>query len=219
MPTLDSAALEALPVFPLPDVVLFPGALMPLHVFEPRYRELTADVLAGTRLMGIARLRPGYEPIYQERPPIFDVAGVGYVTEAEKLGDGRYHIALRGLARVAIERELPPDKAYRVVRSRVLVDTRSAHPERMQSAHEQIIALCDRLSMAMDEQGEKLRELVRALPSAGACADVIAAALVADPDERQALLEMLDPAERLDRVAGHVAALLVRLTKTSGSPN
>ena len=60
----DPRALEALPIFPLPNCVLLPGGLLPLHVFEPRYRELTRDCLAGDQLMAVARLRPGYESTY-----------------------------------------------------------------------------------------------------------------------------------------------------------
>src|SRR5690606_30905127 len=58
---VSQSALEALPIFPLPDVVLFPGAVLPLHIFEPRYREMTADLLAAHGLLALARLRPGYE--------------------------------------------------------------------------------------------------------------------------------------------------------------
>lgn len=218
---LDSAALDALPIFPLPDVVLFPGALLPLHVFEPRYRELTGDVLAGARLMAVVRLRAGYEAEYQGRPPIHEVAGVGFVVDSERRPDGRYDIMLRGVARVAIREEHPPTKAYRVVRSRLLLDVRPSDPTRLAEAQRSVIALCDRLSFTMGdaERGASLRELCRSLPSPGACADLLAATMIADPDERQALLETLDAAERLDRVAGHVASLLVRVSPSSGTPN
>src|SRR5450432_1488382 len=91
--------LAALPVFPLPNAVLFPGALLPLHVFEPRYRSLTRDVLAGRKLMGIARLKPGFEGNYEGRPPLFEVCGIGSVTESVERPDGRFDLTLRGLAR------------------------------------------------------------------------------------------------------------------------
>ena len=73
----DPNALAALPIFPLPNCVLLPGGLLPLHVFEPRYRELTRDCLSGTQLMAIARLRPGYEQTYYGRPPVYERCGVG----------------------------------------------------------------------------------------------------------------------------------------------
>jgi Lon protease-like protein len=218
MQAFDRAALDALPVFPLPDIALFPSALLPLHVFEPRYRSLTADVLSTNRLMAVARLRPGYERHYEARPPMYGVAGIGYLTESERLPDGRYLIALRGLARIAIDHEVPSDRQYRLIRASVL-DDRVGDDSLLRAAHQRVIALCDQLSLVIEKNGDKLRELVRSPSSPGACADVISAALVADPDERQSLLEMLDPAERLDRVAGMVAELLVRLTPRSGSSN
>jgi len=204
-------ALAALPIFPLPEVVLFPGALMPLHVFEPRYRDLTRDVLGGARLLAMARLKPGFEPDYEGRPPVHAIAGVGYVIASEHLDDGRYHVVLRGVGRIRIAEELPPAHAYRTVRAEMLVDTRSQRsPADLAGAHGQLIALCDRLAGHLEEGGDHLRELVRSLSSPAACVDVMSAALVADPDERQQLLETLDPAGRIDLLLGHVAALLGR---------
>ena len=69
--TFDPGALTELPIFPLPNCVLLPGGLLPLHVFEPRYRELTRDCLATHHLMGVARLRPGYEQTYYGNPPVY----------------------------------------------------------------------------------------------------------------------------------------------------
>src|SRR6266404_2412978 len=79
----DPDTLAALPIFPLPNCVLLPGGLLPLHVFEPRYRELTRDCLAGHQYMGVARLRPGYESTYYGRPPVFGRFGVGRIICSE----------------------------------------------------------------------------------------------------------------------------------------
>ena len=87
--------------------MLLPGGLLPLHVFEPRYRELTRDCLAGHQLMGVARLRPGYETAYYGRPPVYERCGVGRIICSEELPDGRFALLLRGVARAEIARELP----------------------------------------------------------------------------------------------------------------
>src|SRR5689334_16300545 len=92
-----SASLSDLAIFPLPNCVLLPGGLLPLHVFEPRYRELTRDCLAGNRLMAIARLQPGYEVAYHARPPVQPLCGVGRILCADELPDGRFHLLLRGV--------------------------------------------------------------------------------------------------------------------------
>ena len=212
-------ALDELAVFPLPDLVFFPHALLPLHIFEPRYRAMTADVLAGTRMMAVARLKPGYQADYQGRPPIFDTAGAGVCVHADKLPDGRYHIVLRGVGRVLLEEEYPPEKPYRVARARVLGDDRSTRPDELERKHHELIVLCDRLAAAMPSEAEALRQLARAVATPGGCADAVASALIREPDARQTLLELLDPADRLDQVAAHISLLVARLADARGAPN
>src|SRR6266850_7706598 len=117
-------ALAALPIFPLPNCVLLPGGLLPLHVFEPRYRQLTRDCLAGHHLMGIARLRPGVQDHYPGRPPVYERCGVGRIICSEELPDGRFALLLRGVARVEIARELPAERNYRLVEAKPLADAK-----------------------------------------------------------------------------------------------
>lgn len=105
---------DLLPIFPLPNVVLFPNVFLPLHIFEPRYREMVADVLATDRMIGMVLLRPGWEHDYEGRPPVYGVGCSGVVTHAERLGDGRYNIVLRGVERFRILEE-DRDRAYRRV--------------------------------------------------------------------------------------------------------
>jgi Lon protease-like protein len=210
MEAIPAAALEELAVFPLPNLVFFPHTLLPLHIFEPRYRAMIADVLAGSRVLAVARLRPGYEADYEGRPPIFEVAGVGACVHADRLPDGRYHIMLHGLARVFLEEELPPGRAYRVARARVLGDGSAARSAELEAQQQALVALCDRLAAALPD-ADGLRQLARAVDSPGGCADAVASAVVRDPDARQTLLELLDPADRLDRVTAHLTQLLHQL--------
>jgi Lon protease-like protein len=219
---IPAAALEALAIFPLPDAVLFPGALLPLHVFEPRYRALVADVTEGSGLICVPRLRPGYEERYDGRPAVHDIAGVGLCVASDRLSDGRYNIVLRGLARVRIVRELPPDRVYRLVRGAIIEDERStASTAELEGSQQALVALCERLAAEVDEEGDAIRQLARAMPTPGGCADLVASALIRDADVRQRLLELVDPAERLDVVTAHVSALLSRFTSAGGgaAPN
>ena len=103
----------AIPIFPLQDVMLFPGASRPLHVFEPRYREMVADALAGDRIIGMVMLRAGYEDEYAGNPPIYDVGCAGMITNVERLPDGRYNVVLNGLTKFRIRRE-DRSRSYRV---------------------------------------------------------------------------------------------------------
>jgi uncharacterized protein len=215
---LDPGALTSLPIFPLPNSVLLPGGLMPLHVFEPRYRDLTRDCLAGTQLMAIARLRPGYETTYYGRPPVYERCGVGRIICSEELPDGRFALLLRGVARVEIARELPAERPYRLVEARILPDE-SCDAGEARDHHRRLISLCDRLAEVIDQGGPQLRDLARSFESPGACADAIAAALIMDADERQELLEACDPMVRLQRTLGHVSHLLCELAPCNGAVN
>lgn len=207
----DPAALAALPIFPLPNGVLLPGGLLPLHVFEPRYRDLARDCLAGHQYMGVARLRPGFESTYYGRPPVFNRFGVGRIICSEELPDGRFALLLRGVARVELARELPPDdRSYRRVEARILPDMSTTGRDAFE-LHRRLIQLCDRLASVMSHGGPQLREMVREQGDPAACADTIAAALVINADARQELLEALDPVVRLQRTLAHVSHMLCEL--------
>ena len=214
---IDPAFLDGLPIFPLPNAVLLPGGLMPLHVFEPRYREMTRDCLDGARLMAIARLRPGYEANYEGRPAVYPACGLGRSLASEELADGRYLLVLRGVARIAIDAELPAVRSYREVRARLIADDESRRPDAARAGHAHLVALCERLAMVLDRGGDELRTLLRESTSPGACADAVAAALIMDHAERQRLLETLDPADRLERTAEHIGRLLCELAPCAGA--
>src|SRR6266571_4912766 len=103
---------DLLPLFPLPNVVLFPNVFLPLHIFEPRYREMVADALTSDRLIGMVLLKPGWERDYEGRPPVYPIGCSGVMTHAERLPDGRYNIVLRGLDRFRIVSE-DHERSYR----------------------------------------------------------------------------------------------------------
>ena len=104
---------HTLPLFPLPNVVLFPNVFLPLHIFEPRYRDMVGEALAGDRLIGMVLLRPGWEPHYEGRPPVYQVGCAGLMTFSEKLPDGRYNIVLRGFEKFRILEE-DHSRSYRL---------------------------------------------------------------------------------------------------------
>src|ERR1044071_9468705 len=108
------AAQIAVPIFPLPDLTFFPHTLLPLHIFEARYRVMVTDCLARDKRMAIVGLRPGYAASYEGKPAVYDVAGMGRIVQCERLATGRFNLVLKGESRVRIERELPADKLYRM---------------------------------------------------------------------------------------------------------
>ena len=101
-PRLPTMLPPTIPLFPLPNVVLFPNVFLPLHIFEQRYRAMVSDALAGDRIIGMVLLRPGWEQDYEGRPPIYPVGCAGLITHAERLSDGRFNIVLQGLEKFRV---------------------------------------------------------------------------------------------------------------------
>jgi Lon protease-like protein len=197
------------PIFPLPDVTFFPHTLMPLHVFEARYRAMVMDALERDRRLAIVRLRPGYEAAYAGKPAVHAVAGVGEIVSFERLATGRYNILVRGDARVRIESEVPSDTLYRIARARRLDDAES--PGAAAGALARIRASCATLLTALDRPADLLDTALAEGQPAGAIADRVAAAVLPDADLRQELLETLEVGARITRVAGALEALVKEL--------
>ena len=175
---------STIPIFPLPNVVLFPNVFLPLHIFEARYRAMVADALEGDRIIGMVLLQPGYEANYEGRPPVFAVGCAGVITHAEPLGDGRYNIVLRGLERFRIVGE-DNTKAYRLAHIDVLPEhVSNDHRDELRRHRNRLEAL---LAAAMERTGSEPR-----FPPAVADEDLVNALaqyIELDPLERQALLE------------------------------
>jgi Lon protease-like protein len=205
-----SEALRRLPMFPLPNVVLFPHALLPLHVFEERYRAMVRDVLTGTRCLAVGLLVPEARPD-DELPSVQPIAGVGEVVMAHELPDGRFNLVVRGRARVRIDRELPSGRPYRLVTATELPDLPITSEREITDADQTLRALIGRLADAIPEGGELLRQVVAAQESPAELVDGVASALIVDPALRQRLLETRDVGQRLERVAAEVVAMTARI--------
>src|SRR5215213_9581520 len=104
-----------IPIVPLPNVVLFPTVFLPLHIFDPRYRAMLTDALAGDRIIGMTLLQPGYESDYHGRPAVYSVGCAGVITHSEQLPDGRSDVVLRGIEKFRIVEE-DASREYRLAR-------------------------------------------------------------------------------------------------------
>jgi Lon protease-like protein len=174
---------ELLPLFPLPNVVLFPNVFLPLHIFEPRYREMIADALASDRLIGMVLLRPGWERDYEGRPRVYPVGCSGVITHAERLRDGRYDIVLRGLDRFRVVEE-DASRSYRRAIVEPVPDPAPAGDQRRiihacRAKLESILGTDPRVGDARIPSAMPDEDLVNAL----------AQYLDLEPVEKQALLE------------------------------
>ena len=201
----------ALPIFPLPDVIFFPNTLMPLHVFEARYRAMVMDVLARDRRLAIVKLMPGFEPTYAGKPAVHAVAGAGEIVSWERLATGRYNILVKGEWRVRIEGERPSDTLYRIVSAQKLEEI--APTTDVSAALARIRTACGRLLQALDRPPDLLDTALAEGQAPGVIADRIAAAVVPDPAARQELLETLDVTRRLERLGAALDQLVNELRR------
>jgi uncharacterized protein len=204
-----SGSTLVLPIFPLPDVTFFPHTLLPLHVFEARYRAMVMDALARDRRLAVVKLRPGYEAAYAGKPAVHSVAGAGEIVSWERLATGRYNILLKGECRVRIERERPSDTLYRIVTVERLDDVPPAGD--VVPVLGRIRGACGRLLKALDRPADLLDTALADGQLPSAIADRIAAAVLPDVALRQELLEALDVTERLDRLSGALDDLVNEL--------
>jgi ATP-dependent Lon protease len=205
-------ALREVPIFPLPQVVLFPRALMPLHIFEPRYRKMLTDALASHRAIVMALLDPSGEKDENDQPRIAPIAGVGAIVEHQELPDGRSNILLHGQARVRLE-ELPFVPPYRRARATLLEELPSTVTEADRAS---LFAAATSFVAELAKRDPKVRfNLPRNLPP-GAIADMCAHHLVIDARTRQAVLEELDVAQRVRRVIEELVSQHMELARESG---
>jgi len=204
-----SASTLILPIFPLPDVTFFPHTLLPLHVFEARYRAMVMDTLARDRRLAVVKLRPGYEAAYASKPAVHAVAGVGEIVSWERLATGRYNILLKGDCRVRIESERPSDTLYRIVTAQRLDDVPPVGD--VVPMLDRIRGACGRLLKALDRPADLLGTALADGQPPGAIADRIAAAVLPDAALRQELLETLAVAKRLERLSGALDDLVNEL--------
>lgn len=202
------------PLFPLPDVTFFPRTLLPLHVFEARYRAMVMDALARDRGICVVRLRAGFEASYAGKPAVHEVGGLGAIASWERLPNGRYNILLRGEARVRLEGEVPSDTLYRLAWLRRLDDVPTA--DDCAAALARIRASCGALLAALERPSDLLDTALAPGQAPGVIADRIAAAVLPDGALRQALLETLDEGARVRRVADAVDQLVRELKDGRG---
>ena len=209
-------ALGRLPMFPLPNVVLLPNTFLPLHIFEPRYRAMIRDALAGDRLIAMGfQLGPDHD--YDGPPPVAPVAGVGEIVLAQNLPDGRYNLVLRGPgARAHRCRSCRATSPTGWCRPPLLPDDQPSSVVDLLDAEASLRALTVGLADALPEGGDLLKQVVAAQSTAAALVDVVASTLIADPRVRQQLLETTDVARRIARVATEVAGMTSRLTTPEG---
>jgi uncharacterized protein len=195
-----------LPLFPLPNLVFFPQTRLPLHVFEPRYRQLIADVMAADQRFGIVLLRPGFEAGYFGAPAVYACGTVAHIEQSVTLDDGRYNILVHGETRFRIIDEVSRDP-YRVARvveqSPVERDAVAAYAQRTW-----LTELSQQYLHYLPEQGT-----VPEIASVGleALTNALIMSLTLDVAEKQRLLETDDLVARAEEVANELEGRIENL--------
>lgn len=204
-------ACEAVPLFPLPGVVLFPNTVMPLHVFEDRYRRLVRDCLAGNGVLGVPLLAPGWENNYDGQPPIHPISGLGRIIESRKLADGRYNIAVLGVGRMRILSEHATDEPYRIARAELLEEVLPASGiSGLRGSLDQMRLLLAQLLMLYPRLQPDLGKLVEEREPSPQLIDALAHLVFQEPEERQQYLEEDRLLTRADKVAEGLASVIAR---------
>jgi Lon protease-like protein len=191
-------------LFPLPNLVLFPGVLQGLHIFEPRYRQMTADALAEDRLIALVLLSPGWELHYAGRPAIYDTACLGRIETDQRLEDGRYNLQLRGLERIHIRQEIETSKLYRSARVQVLeeVPVTEAHVE--SELRRRLARVVPAWCAGQEPATTVFGRLLKSSQALGRVCDILSYAFPLSMDAKQELLESVGVEHRARRLLGYL---------------
>lgn len=206
---------EELPIFPLSSVVLFPGVQTPLHLFEPRYRQLGEAVVSGDRRLGMVVVPPDHADEMLGYPPVYPIGCGGDVVRAQRLPDGRFNIVIAGTGRFRIVSEAPPptQRLYRIAEIEWLEDPFPEQArQRVSKLRERIVARVRELVERADPKHERrvAADLFAGLDDAG-FVNSLCNALSFAPTEKQGLLEAKSVPERFERLDGLLAFRLADL--------
>lgn len=191
------ALLESVPLFPLPNVVLFPRAVLPLHIFEQRYKTMTADALGGQADIAMALLKPGWEKSYHARPAIEPVVCVGRIVSSEKLPDGKYNFLLQGRTRARILRETE-GRPYRVADLQPLEEVPVMEID-LGEHRKRMVKVFNEGALSKTTLARQFRQMLEGVFPTRDIADLVAFNLLDDVEIKQSLLAEPDVRTRVAR--------------------
>jgi uncharacterized protein len=192
-------------LFPLPRVVLFPHAVLPLHIFEPRYRQMTEDALAGDKLVTIVQWRTPYPVKPGVEPALEEIACLGRILQHERLPDGRFNFLLLGRKRVRLGREIRSDKLYRLAEAEILEDENTELPQEPRLT--EITTLFRKVSERQGTLDPDMKSLLETGLPIGTLTDLVAHSLGLPPAFKQELLAET----RVDRRAELLVEILQQI--------
>ena len=194
-------------LFPLPNLAMFPYGLQPLHVFEPRYRALVEEALKTDRLIAMVLLKPGWESDYEGRPPTYPVGCLGRIASHQRLDDGRSNLLLVGLRRIALQRELAPEKPFREAEATICDDVyRPQAGGRRAGLQRRLIDRFRHLMPNLRELSKQLDEVLVSDVPLGMLTDILAFTLSFDLEVKERLLREVDVDRRAELLLAQMDA-------------
>jgi Lon protease-like protein len=187
-------------LFPLPNLVLFPHVMQPLHIFEPRYRQLFEDAMASDRLITMAVVKPGGTTDAVGQPKLHRTACLGKVVTYQRLPEGRYNLLLIGVRRIRLRAETASDRMYRIAQSQIVDDVYSSDDKKRENLQKSLVRSYRRLLPSAKSGADHLDHLFgQALPL-GMLTDIIAYTVTMDLGLKQQLLESVNVEERAEKL-------------------
>jgi Lon protease-like protein len=203
------------PLFPLPNVVLFPRAVLPLHIFEDRYKAMMRHALAGDHRIAMALLKPGWEKNYHQTPAIEPIVCIGRILSSERLPDGKYNLLLQGEYRAEILSESITEDRYRLAEMQTL-----AAPDVMEidlvHLRQRLAAMLGGSQLAESSCGCTIQRILSSTLGTSDAADLIAYTVLENVNLKQSLLAERDPIRRVNRLIGALEMSLPMLEAASG---
>lgn len=184
---VPDARLERLPMFPLPEAWIFPGALLPLHIFEPRYVAMLRHCITqADHALAIASLKPGFERDYEGRPPVRSIVGAGLIVAAKETPQHTWNIVVRGCERLEIIEEYPPTYPFREIRARRLAPPAPMSDEKL---YRRLRLLVARVAVEAPGAREALDLVLEQAQDPGALVNLLAAHVIDEPKVRRMIFE------------------------------
>ncbi len=222
LPNLDLNELKNLehfsglvPLFPLSSLVFFPNALLPLHIFEHRYRQMISDVINDEKIIGMVLFKPGWELNYHENPDIFDVVGIGRIVTSEILEDGKSNILLYGLKRARII-DIVKENPYRIARVEILENKYSGYEE---TYRKQIYELIENWNSMLDKKHKDHFIKIGKNLKLAHLTDALTSLLISNVFQKQQFLEETDVQKRAEMLISFLQTRLEIISITSRKRN
>lgn len=178
-------------LFPLPNLVLYPGVIQPLHIFEPRYRQMMRHAIEGDQLIATALYKPDWDISLDDSPAVHNVVCIGKIMTHIELEDGRFNLLLKGLSRARIRREISTELSYRIADVELITEPQTQFDE-LVDLRSKLVANYFALAQQLASDTETIHQLTEKDLPLGTLVDLIAFAIDLIPDQQQEILSTVD---------------------------